>query len=77
MEMNPGELPVPAGCWNMNFLVPRSFMAMAAEIRIGSGKSGSMARVFETEGKYRPKEGARGGPRAPSVLVALATPWPR
>ena len=55
MEMNMGALPVLAGCRNKNFLVPRSFLAMAAEIGIGSGKCGYVARVFEAEDKYRPK----------------------
>ena len=39
MEMNPGALPVPAGCQNRNFLVPRSFLAKATEIGIEDWKT--------------------------------------
>ena len=49
-------------------LVPRSLMAMAAEIRIASGEKGSGIRVSSTRFKYMPKGGiggASGGPCAP------------
>src|SRR3954468_10898796 len=49
-------------------LVPRSLMAMAAEIRIASGEKGSGIRVFATLVKYRPEgviRGGGGGPGAP------------
>ena len=74
MEMNPGALPIPAGCRNRNFLVPRSFLAMAAEIGIEDWKNDYGGRVSGTEDKYRPKEGARTGPRPWAVLVAWAHP---
>ena len=46
-------------------LVPRSLMAMAAEIGIASGEKGSGIRVSATGVKYMPKgvaRGAKGGP---------------
>ena len=46
-------------------LVPRSLMAMAAEIGIASGEKGSGIRVSSTGVKYMPKgvaRGAKGGP---------------
>src|SRR3954469_24358541 len=49
-------------------LVPRSLMAMAAEIGIASGEKGSGIRVSATRYKYRPKggiSGGLGGPGAP------------
>ena len=49
-------------------LVPRSVMAMAAEIGIASGEKGSGIRVSATGGKYMPKwvtRGGEGGPGAP------------
>ena len=49
-------------------LVPRSLMAMAAEIGIASGEKGSGFRVSATDLKYMPKGGiggASGGPGAP------------
>ena len=49
-------------------LVPRSLMAMAAEIGIASGEKGSGVRVSSTDVKYMPKgvaRGATGGPGAP------------
>src|SRR4051812_36020960 len=49
-------------------LVPRSLMAMAAEIGIASGEKGSRIRVSETGLKYRPEgvtRGDLGGPGAP------------
>ena len=49
-------------------LVPRSLMAMAAEIGIASGQKGSGIRVSATRFKYMPKGaigGASGGPGAP------------
>ena len=49
-------------------LVPRSLMAMAAEIGIASGEKGSGIRVSSTGVKYMPKgriSGGLGGPGAP------------
>src|SRR6187399_2304663 len=49
-------------------LVPRSLMAMAAEIGIASGVKGSGIRVSATRFKYMPKGGHRRslrGPRRP------------
>ena len=49
-------------------LVPRSLMAMAAEIGIASGEKGSGIRVSATGVKYMPKggiSGGLGGPGAP------------
>ena len=49
-------------------LVPRSLMAMAAEIGIASGEKGSGIRVSATRCKYMPKggiSGGLGGPGAP------------
>src|SRR4051812_34872019 len=49
-------------------LVPRSLMAMAAEIGIASGGKGSRIRVSGTRVKYRPEGDVRGhlgGPGAP------------
>ena len=49
-------------------LVPRSLMAMAAEIGIASGEKGSGIRVSSTGVKYMPKgvaSGDLGGPSAP------------
>src|SRR3954467_14731636 len=49
-------------------LVPRSLMAMAAEIGIASGEKGSGIRVSSTDVKYMPKGGVGrllGGPGAP------------
>ena len=49
-------------------LVPRSLMAMAAEIGIASGEKGSRIRVSARRFKYMPKGGiggASGGPGAP------------
>src|SRR4051812_2947617 len=42
-------------------LVPRSLMAMAAEIGIASGEKGSGIRVSSTDVKYMPKGVTRGG----------------
>ena len=72
-------------------LVPRSLMAMAAEIGIASGEKGSGIRVSATRCKYMPKgvaRGAKGGPcaprrgleggcvaRAPGALVAPLRPY--
>ena len=72
-----GVLPVPAGCRNMNFLVLQSFLVMEAEIGIGSGKSGSVARVSGAETKYRPEGSPGSGPRPPGVLVVRVGPWSR
>ena len=49
-------------------LIPRSLMAMAAEIGIASGEKGSRLEGFGTSVKYRPKGDVRGhlgGPGAP------------
>src|SRR3954468_18792688 len=49
-------------------LVPRSLMAMAAEIGIASGEKGSGIRVSLMDVKYMPKgvtRGGQGGPGAP------------
>src|SRR3954462_5940146 len=49
-------------------LVPRSLMAMAAEIGIASGEKGSGIRVSSMDVKYMPKgvtRGGQGGPGAP------------
>src|SRR6187399_1166508 len=54
-------------------MVPRSLMAMAAEIGIASGEKGSGIRVSARRFKYMPKGGiggASGGPGAPPA-------WPR
>ena len=51
-------------------LVPRSLMAMVAEIGIASGEKGSGIRVSATGLKYMPKgvtRGGQGGPGAPPV----------
>src|SRR3954465_14427488 len=51
-------------------LVPRSLMAMAAEIGIASGEKGSGIRVSSTDVKYMPKgvtRGGQGGPGAPAA----------
>src|SRR6187200_146959 len=72
-------------------LVPRSLMAMAAEIRIASGEKGSGIRVSSTGVKYMPKgvamgaKGAQAPPRrgleggrvarAPGALVAPLRPY--
>ena len=72
-------------------LVPRSLMAMAAEIGIASGEKGSGIRVSATGVKYMPKggiSGGQGGPgaprrgqeggratRAPGALVAPLRPY--
>src|SRR3954470_15739516 len=51
-------------------LVPRSLLAMAAEIGIASGKSTSILGISSAGAKYRPKEGARGGTGQPGGQVA-------
>ena len=48
-------------------LVPRSLMAMAAEIGIASGEKGSGIRVSATGLKYMPKGVARGGLGGPGA----------
>ena len=48
-------------------LVPRSLMAMAAEIGIASGEKGSGIRVSSTGVKYMPKGVTRGGPGGPGA----------
>ena len=50
-------------------LVPRSLLAMAAEIGIASGEKGSILEGFGTKGKYR----RRGQPRGHQGVQA--TPW--
>src|SRR3954471_20884943 len=70
-------------------LVPRSLMAMAAEIGIASGEKGSRIRVSGARVKYRPEgviRGGLGGPGAPrrgqgggrgqAAWAALASLWP-
>ena len=51
-------------------LVPRSLMAMAAEIGIASGEKGSGIRVFSTYLKYMPKGVTRGGQGCPGAPPA-------
>ena len=48
-------------------LVPRSLMAMAAEIGIASGEKGSGIRVSSTDLKYMPKGVTRGGQGCPGA----------
>ena len=48
MEMNPGTLHHPGRVPEQEFLVPRSLLAMVAEIRIASGKGVSVFGVFST-----------------------------
>ena len=53
-------------------LVPRSLIAMAAEIGIASREKGSGIRVSATRFKYMPKgvaRGAKGGPGAPPARL--------
>ena len=53
-------------------LVPRNLVAMAAEIRIASGKKGSVLEGFGTRCKYMPKgvtRGGKGGPGAPPARL--------
>ena len=51
-------------------LVPRSLMAMAAEIGIASGEKGSGIRVSSTDLKYMPKGVTRGGQGCPGAPPA-------
>src|SRR3954469_5275158 len=51
-------------------LVPRSLMAMAAEIGIASGEKGSRIRVSSTDVKYMPKGVTRGGQGSPGPPTA-------
>src|SRR3954462_1610697 len=53
-------------------LVPRSLMAMAAEIGIASGEKGSRIRVSGTHVKYRPEGVTRGGEGCPSAPPGAA-----
>ena len=53
-------------------LVPRSLMAMAAEIGIASGEKGSGIRVSATQCKYMPKGGIRGGQGCPGAPPGVA-----
>ena len=48
-------------------LVPRSLMAMAAEIGIAFGEKGAGIRVSATGVKYMPKGGISGGPGGPGA----------
>ena len=59
-------------------LVPRSLMAMAAEIGIASGEKGSGIEGFGTRGKYMPKgvtRGGEGGPGAPPGAARGGAAW--
>ena len=58
-------------------LVPRSLMAMAAEIGIASGEKGSGIRVSSTRCKYMPKGGIRGGQGCPGAPPARPGVGPR
>ena len=62
MEMNPGALPHPSRVSKQEILVPRSLLAMAAEIGIASGKRSSSFRVFASGVKIRAKGGCQGWP---------------
>ena len=53
-------------------LVPRSLMAMAAEIGIASGEKGSGIRVSARRFKYMPKGGIRGGQGCPGAPPGAA-----
>ena len=53
-------------------LVPRSLMAMAAEIGIASGEKGSGIRVSSTRFKYMPKGATRGGQGCPGAPPSAA-----
>ena len=52
---------------DVGILVPRSLMAMAAEIGIASGEKGSGIRVSLTGVKYMPKGGSSGGLGGPGA----------
>ena len=59
-------------------LVPRSLMAMAAEIGIASGEKGSGIRVSATRCKYMPKGGQQRGsgvPRRPPGAARRGAAW--
>ena len=58
-------------------LVPRSLLAMAAEIGIASGKRSCGIRVSTPGVKIGPKGGSRGGPTRPGGSLAWPPPWPR
>ena len=58
-------------------LVPRSLMAMAAEIGIASGEKGYVIRVSATGGKYMAKGVTRGGEGAPGAPLARPGVGPR
>src|SRR4051812_17104360 len=58
-------------------LVPRSLMAMAAEIGIASGEKGSRIRVSGTRVKYRPEGVTRGGEGCPGAPLARPGGGPR
>ena len=65
MEVNPGALPRPGRVPEQELLVPRSLLAMVAEIGIAFEKRGSGFRVFTPGVKIRAKEGCQGWPKAP------------
>src|SRR3954468_18582759 len=58
-------------------LVPRSLMAMAAEIGIAFGEKGSRIRVSGTRVKYRPEGVTRGGLGGPGAPLARPGGGPR
>ena len=58
-------------------LVPRSLMAMAAEIGIASGEKGSGIRVSATRCKYMRRGVTRGGAGAPGAPLARPGVGPR
>src|SRR4051812_37402440 len=58
-------------------LVPRSLMAMAAEIGIAYGEKGSGIRVSATGVKYMPKGGISGGLGGPGAPPARPGGGPR
>ena len=77
MEMNPRALPRPGKGADTGILVPRSLLAMAAEIGIASGEKGSGIRVSATRVKIRAKGAARGPTRSLGGLPARPPPRPR
>ena len=74
MEMNPGALPRPSRVSEQELLVPRSLLAMAAEIGIASGKGVSIFRVFASGVKIGAKGGSLGWPPWPRRPEGAATP---
>ena len=55
-------------------LVPRSLLAMAAEIGIASGEKGSGIRVFASRVKIRAKGGHQGRSQSPRRVASAASP---